>query len=222
MEEIFKDVPNYEGLYQVSNLGNVKSLNYKRTKKEKLLKPEIMNRGYFRVQLKGKRFFVHQLVAMAFLGHKPSGYDFVINHINFNRLDNRLENLEIVTQRENINHRQKNHSSKYTGVSWRKGQNKWVSRIKIKDKIIHLGYFDCEIEANKYYQNALEKLNTPEEIKVKLRPKTSKYKGVCWNKRRKKWLVKVMINYKEINIGYYDCEEEAKKNYEKHIHKLLK
>tara|TARA_R110000823_G_C15715225_1_gene478009 strand:- start:62 stop:580 length:519 start_codon:yes stop_codon:yes gene_type:complete len=171
MEEVFKDIPNYEGLYQVSNLGNVKSLdrvvirsNGKTyTAKEKILKNNIGSRFYYSVKLYNnkkikKSYKVHQLVAIAFLNHKPCGYDLVVNHKNFNKLDNRVVNLELVTQRENANHKHIKSSSKYTGVSWDKRLKKWSSKININNKSIHLGMFKIEIEASLKYQEALKNL----------------------------------------------------------------
>ena len=91
MKEIFKDIPNYEGLYQVSNLGNVKSLNYRRTKKERVLKTVVNGVGYLNVYLskngKIKTFTVHKLVCMAFLNHTPNGSKgLVADHRNNNPL----------------------------------------------------------------------------------------------------------------------------------------
>ena len=51
LQEIWKDIKGYEGKYQISNLGNIKSINYHKTKKEKLLKPNISNRGYKYINL---------------------------------------------------------------------------------------------------------------------------------------------------------------------------
>lgn len=105
IEEIWKDILGYEGLYQVSNLGRVKSFPRPGNWKERILNP-IINKGYLHVGLrkdgKEKRFRVHRLVVEAFLGKIPDG--FVVNHINEIKSDNRLENLEIVTQKENVNH----------------------------------------------------------------------------------------------------------------------
>lgn len=156
MMEEYKDIPGYEGFYQVSNLGNIKSLNYLNTGLKKVLKPWTGADGYFKVELRSKGFSVHQLVAMAFLGHIPCGHKLVINHINFDKKDNRLENLEIVTNRENSNLKHKISSSKYVGVHWKKDRNKWRASIQYEGKNIHLGYFTDELEASKAYENFLK------------------------------------------------------------------
>lgn len=105
--EIYKDIPSYEGLYQVSNLGNVKSLNYKRTKTEKVLQPRIDGSGYACVALcknkTVKNIGTHKLVAMAFLNHKTGNRNMVVDHINFIKYDNRLDNLQVISFSHNIN-----------------------------------------------------------------------------------------------------------------------
>ena len=167
--EIFKDVKGYEGLYKVSNLGNVKSLakmqsngkgNYYR--QEIILKACDAGNGYFFVILyKDKRKNikrVHQLVAESFLNHTSKGHKIVINHIDLNKKNNKVENLEIVTQRENANMKHLKSSSKYTGVSWNKARSKWFSCIRINGKNKHLGVFTDELKASEAYQKALKKL----------------------------------------------------------------
>lgn len=108
--EKWKDIIGYESKYQISNLGRVKSLERKincnngfRIVKEKILKQNIVN-GYFRIQLglNGKSFLVHRLVAINFIG-LDSNKEFV-NHINGNKLDNNVDNLEWCTQSENQIH----------------------------------------------------------------------------------------------------------------------
>lgn len=162
-KEIWKDIPNYEGLYQVSNLGNVKSLNYNNSGHELLLKDGLDSKGYCNVRLsknkvaKTKR--VHQLVAIAFLNHTPDGTNkLVVDHINNIKADNRLENLQILTNRENISKGKGCFLSNYKGVTWEKSRNKWKSRIRINGKLKHLGYFINELEASNAYQNKLKTL----------------------------------------------------------------
>lgn len=105
INEIWKDIPGYEGLYQVSDYGRVRSLNYLGHEgKVKVLRIVIAN-GYYYLTLykdgKKKGFRVHRLVVTAFIGPIPRGM--VVNHINENKLDNRLSNLEICTQKYNNN-----------------------------------------------------------------------------------------------------------------------
>ena len=169
-KEVFKDIPGYEGLYQVSNLGNVKSIERyvkhcrggNQILRGRMLKFNSNKNGYLRVGLNKegcqKGFKIHQLVAMAFLDHKPCGMKLVINHINHINTDNRVENLEITTQRENTNKKHINSSSKYVGVFWNKNINRWDSRINIKGKLYYLGKYKTEYEAHLAYQNKLKTL----------------------------------------------------------------
>ena len=155
MEEIYKDIPGYKGMYQVSNLGNVKSF---RKSKERILKPSIGDKGYYVVTLFNKRR-IHQQVAEAFLNHTPCGMKLVIDHINNDKLDNRVENLQVVTQRFNTSKTEGKGTSKYKGVSWYKKYNKWIAQITIDRKRINLGYFNCELAASLAYQNKLKTIN---------------------------------------------------------------
>lgn len=95
MKEIWKDIIGYEGKYQISNQGNVKSLNYNNTKKEKVLKPKVNRYGYYEVKLsknnKTKDFLVSTLVAKHFLENKNA--DKEVMHIG-DVTDNRVENLK--------------------------------------------------------------------------------------------------------------------------------
>jgi len=155
--EIWKYVKDYEGLYQVSNLGRVKSLHYKN---HRILKQGISNVGYYYVGLSKKAIVttknVHKLVAIAFLNHTPSYYKIVINHIDFNRLNNNLSNIELVSARENCNRNHIKHSSIYTGVCWKKREQKWSANIWINKKQILLGYFNTELDAKAAYDNKLK------------------------------------------------------------------
>lgn len=106
MDEVWKDIEGYEGLYQVSNTGQVKSLNYKGHGVVKLLKQDIIHNGYKRVSLvkngKKKNYLVHRLVAIAFLPN-PHGYK-EINHIDENKVNNMISNLEWCSRKYNMNY----------------------------------------------------------------------------------------------------------------------
>ena len=159
VKEIWKDIPNYEGLYQVSNLGNVKSLKFG---SQRILKYGINSGGYCVVVLcknKTKTLYVHKLVAEVFLNEKCFGREFVVNHKNFIRNDNRLDNLEIVTNRENTNKKHIKSSSKYVGVCWDKVSKKWKSQIWVNGKRQILGHFVNEYDANLAYQNKLKTIS---------------------------------------------------------------
>lgn len=169
-EEVWKDILGYEGSYQVSNLGRVKSLsremsNGKTTymSKEKILKYGMGTDGYLLVNLyknkKGTSKQIHKLVAIAFHNHTPCGYKLVVNHKDLNRLNNKASNLEIITNRENTSKKHIKSSSRYVGVYLVKETKKWCAQITINNKSTHIGLFDDELEASKAYQNKVKELN---------------------------------------------------------------
>jgi hypothetical protein len=160
MKEIWKDIPTYDGIYQVSNFGNVRSLRYN---KIKIMASFKHTDGYLCVAIRNNGIArnrkIHQLVAMAFLNHIPNGHQLVVDHINDDKLDNRIENLQIVTQRYNSRKTQGKYSSKYKGVSWSKNANKWRAQIQINNKLLHLGLFKCELKAKLAYDKRLAHQN---------------------------------------------------------------
>ena len=153
MKEIFKQIPDYPN-YEASNLGSIKSL---KRGNEKILKPTLDDVGYYFVTLweKGNRKFhrVHQLVAMAFLNHKPCKYKLVVDHIDNNPLNNRLNNLQVITNRENLRKDKID-----VGVCWDKNREKWISRVNINGKNKFLGRYVNKQDALNAYQNELNKL----------------------------------------------------------------
>lgn len=114
MQEIWKDITGFSGMYQVSNLGRIKSLkrvvphpqSKTMTIPERILKPNTVAFGYQQVTLRnqGNRTmkYVHVLVAQEFIGAKPKGYE--VNHIDEDKTNNKLSNLEYLTAKENNNY----------------------------------------------------------------------------------------------------------------------
>jgi hypothetical protein len=104
--EHWKPIRDYEELYEVSNLGNVRRILKYRNSKDACLKPGVATGGYHQVSLcrenKKNQRLVHRMVAEAFIGI-PDGM--VINHKNGIKSDNRLANLEVVTRSENERHK---------------------------------------------------------------------------------------------------------------------
>lgn len=167
--ELWKPIEGYENIYEISNYGRVKSLQrivkkgiYDIKLKEKILVQFINSNKYLHVTLSKngicKNVKIHLLVASSFLNHKPDGtHKIVIDHIDNNKLNNHLDNLQLISNRENCS-KEKRGFSKFTGVGFAKREKKWRAYISVNNKFIHLGYFNTEIEASNAYQNKLIEL----------------------------------------------------------------
>lgn len=170
MEEVWKDVIGYEGLYEVSNMGRVRSVDrYVNSgglgdkdrlslKKGKILNCSPTKRGYTRVSLsresKTNQVMIHRIVALAFL--EPIEGKNNVNHINGIKEDNRDCNLEFVNQRENVLHAKiYTMNKKCPFVSYLKKFNRYESSIIINGKTKKLGRFKTEEEAFNSYVKAL-------------------------------------------------------------------
>lgn len=119
----------------------------------KIIKNNINNMGYYNVSMDGKNVLRHRLIAYCFMGLENiksniKHTDGVIDHKNHNQLDNRVDNLRIITQRQNMENAQRK------GYSWNKSHNKWRARIQKDGKEIHIGYFENENDAREAYLNA--------------------------------------------------------------------
>lgn len=152
-KEIWKNIDNYEG-YQVSNKGRIRKIFY----------PKIQTcyKGYQYVPLykKNKKkaicVKVHRLVIEAFKGKSLLQVD----HINENKQDNRISNLQYLTNRENciksLLKNKKNTSSKYIGVSFCMKSGKWTAKTKILGKTRYIGSFKEEENAHKAYEDIIK------------------------------------------------------------------
>jgi len=154
--EYWVDVIDYEGFYEVSNFGRVRSKQRNGT------------RGGIRVPVNGKRYLIlnmskegkkktrriHQLVFESFNG-RYDRKNFVIDHIDNNPHNNNLTNLRLVSHRENVAKDVKN-TSGYTGVSWHKPLSKWRTQAVINGVKKHLGYYDCKLRAAYEYNKAIK------------------------------------------------------------------
>ena len=176
MEEIWRPIIGYKGYYEVSSHGLVKrvgkvatnidsrGITYNKVFKEKILKQCASKRGgYLQVKLcingKATTKIVHRLVARAFLNHSPCGHVIVIDHINNIKTDNNVDNLQLITNRENCSKDRKNGTSKYIGVSLIKKTKKWRASMYINGILKHLGNFDTEKQASNAYNNKFIKMN---------------------------------------------------------------
>jgi hypothetical protein len=173
MEEVWKDINGYEGLYQISNLGRVKSLSRewttyrggKRSKDETIMAISPDGKGYMQAFLsKDKKrmvFKVHHLVWNAF-GNTQRNALKQIDHIDNIKTNNGIDNLRIVTNRENSSKRsmqRTDKTSEYTGVSLDKRNGKWSAQIRTlklsETGIKYLGKFPTQLQASLAYQKAL-------------------------------------------------------------------
>lgn len=176
-DEIWKDVEGFEKKYQISNMGRVKSLNYRGCKGVvKILKQTFEKDGYLRVGLtkdgKTKTNFIHRLVAQTFIENKENKP--CVDHINTIRTDNRVENLRWSTHKENSN----NELTKEK-IKLRKFSDEWRKNMSEAQK----GRVKSEETRQKISESKKGKRCT-EETKEKLRAytgkNTSNYKGfIC-------------------------------------------
>lgn len=168
--EIWKDIPEYEGLYQISSWGNVRSLdritkargNCQHLHKGKNIKINFSG-PYPQVCLskenKKKSYRLHILMADIFL--EKVEYDYVVNHIDLDKCNNYYKNLEKINRRENQTHYFKfnyDKTSSYTGVSFDKSRkrNPWIASLYLDGKAVKIGSFSTEFEAYNAYMAKLK------------------------------------------------------------------
>ena len=235
--EDWVDVRGYEGFYQVSNIGRVKSLTRivsinggSFTRKGVVLKPMVNRGGYAVVNLyrNGVRRYstVHRLVAYAFLNIPDLKSKIVVNHINGDKIDNRLSNLEFVTNRDNcttcFRSDRDRLTSNHVGV-WLEGETSlWRSAIFYRGRQYKLGSFGDELSASDAYQSALVdiKSNTFNHSDY-IKPNTSIYKGVHFKTESQKWVAQIYVKRKPIYLGSFPTELEAHNAYQNALKDII-
>ena len=174
--EIWKEITDL--LYGVSNLGNIRrNMNYPYKHKNKLyVMPYLNNKGYWCVNLykhsKVHKFLVHRLIALYFIPNPNNLPE--VNHIDGNKQNNSISNLEWITHKQNTQHawdnnlfknrhcnasnKRKNSTSIYKGVSWSNQRKKWCVYVTFKKKRYGIGRFNDEILAAKAYDDFIIKM----------------------------------------------------------------
>lgn len=165
MDETWKEVVNFNK-YKISNFGNL--ISYQKCPEGKIIKGTCSKntKGYVYVTLHNDDGIqlstrIHILVWDHFSEYKRKINIDQIDHIDGNKKNNNITNLQLLTNRQNTSKYQlsKITSSKYTGVCFCKANKKWISNIYINKKHIHLGYFDNEYDAHLAYEKKLKEIN---------------------------------------------------------------
>lgn len=224
---VWKDIPNHPD-YQASNMGHIRYRN-------KLVKLNNTPNGYLVCNIriapgKYKTFNVHQLIAITFLNHVPQGRKWHIDHKDWNKTNNKVSNLQIITARENCAKDAFRRKKVKTppGSVLNETTRKWHSTVHYKYNVINLGQFDTETEAVDAYETALENLDIYDkvdgdriqflkEIGIYKKPeiKYSRYrkgtdilKGV-YKTPSGNFSTSITISGKRIHLGTYKTEDEC-------------
>lgn len=177
MEEIWKDIAGYEGRYMVSNFGRVKSMKYLAHDGEKIMKSVRHHTGYMIVSLgrkPRKMFLVHVLVANAFIENKDNKP--YVNHIDGNKANNKAENLEWVTAKENTSHAIKTGLRDPHNVPRKYGKDHYSSK-PVYQYDLHgnlIKKWDSQSDAARFYNKR------PGNINNCVRGRNKTYLGYIW------------------------------------------
>lgn len=225
--EQWKDIPDYEGLYQVSDLGRVKSLEKPRKKSAnnpnsfvrlRIMKASLGKR-YLNTALykdgSSKSFLVHHLLSFAFLNFKPNMGNIIVDHINNISTDNRLCNLQLITRRHN-NVKDVKSKSEAVGLYERNGF--FNVTIRVNGISCGLGNFRDKNEAIKKHKEAFDLLESKQDIFHLIKKKTNKtkFKGVYASGNR--FTSQIRHNGSTRNLGSYSTLKEASDAYQSAIY----
>ena len=146
----YKEIPGFVNL-EVNEIGQIR-----RVGSESHFECSVSNSGYFQTKVNGQQIRCHRAVLLAHKG-VPTESNAVGNHIDGNKRNNSLSNLEWVSSRENTSHaiRKTTKTSKYIGVCWSAQRGKWKTSIHLNGKQVFLGYHTSEDQAGKAYTDAL-------------------------------------------------------------------
>jgi hypothetical protein len=232
MEEIYKDIIGFEGKYQVSNFGNVRTIERvtifkdgrERHYENKVLICPTDSKGYPKIRLLnfnpnyGSTRRVHNLVWEAFgNGTTISFPDKVIDHIDRNKQNNHISNLRIVSNRENTYNRKGN--LEFIGVRKNKKSDNYSCRIGFNYKDYHLGTFKTQEEAFERYNEALSHIDTDflEWLEIIETPKKSNSLdsriGVYKSSTPNKFVSYITLNRKLYSLGTFDSDFDARKTF---------
>jgi hypothetical protein len=173
-------------------------------------------KGYCEVYFRGAGIKYHTIIWILVKGGIEDA-DAVIDHIDGDKLNNKIENLRLVSNRENCQNKESHRNGRLQGCYFHKQNNKWKAQIVTNGKVIALGYYETELDAHGVYCKALTMLDKSiEEIKeyFAIARFSSNHKGVSFHKQSGKWLARIAIKGKQISLGSYDTEIEAHQVYD--------
>jgi hypothetical protein len=167
----WKPFRGYENLYLISNNGVVHSLI-----SNKILKNNLSTSGYYFVNIykekKGKPKFIHHMIAESFLGHSINRFKFVIDHKDNNKLNNNIDNIQIITNRHN-SIKDKNPKSGYSCIY--KNNSSWIIRMRVLGKKVTIGTLKDIQEAKIYRDMFIKDLDSALSI-PEIQEKIKEYK----------------------------------------------
>jgi hypothetical protein len=176
--EIWKPVKNYEGLYEVSSMGRVRDL--KKENSILKLKKRIIDSNYSVKLFRGLDFesiVIGRLVAQAFLNYQLKDKAKFVDNIDYNFLNNTVENLQIISKKQRVDKQRYNEQRK-DGVRHVKQINKWTSIFSHNCESIYLGLFDTEKQALEAIESKFKKKHVLIKKGVYFHPFSSKYRAI--------------------------------------------